>query len=103
MPGSAGLSVVILAWLENERVATLAGAAPHRQQQILVSIFLTGVCIMEIILLRFLGLVLFGAAVLKGYLMLLVFVFAAFCGAIVFNAACDAVACHNQHIIEVRK
>jgi hypothetical protein len=105
MPGSAGLSVVRLAWLENERVATLAGAEPHRQQQILVSIFLTGVCIMEIssILLRFFGLVLFGAAVMKGYLMLLIFVFAAFCGAFVLNAACDAVACHNQHIIEVRK
>jgi hypothetical protein len=43
---------------------TGTGAAPHRQQQILVSIFLTGVCIMEItsILLRFFGLVLFGAA-----------------------------------------
>jgi hypothetical protein len=53
------------------------------------------------ILLRFFGLVLFGAAVLKGYLMLLVFVFAAFCGAIVFNAACDAAACHEQHIINV--
>jgi hypothetical protein len=33
--------------------------------------------------------------------MLLVFVFAAFCGAIVFNAVCDAAACHEQHIINV--
>jgi hypothetical protein len=35
--------------------------------------------------------------------MLLVFVFAAFCGAFVLNAACDAVACHNQHIIDVMR